>query len=86
LLEGTDACFAPVLGWDEAVTHPHNQARETFISIDDVIQPAPAPRFSRTPAPTPFSVARAGQHTQEILRDWGIDESVIAACRLADAI
>jgi alpha-methylacyl-CoA racemase len=75
-----------VLDWDEAVTHPHNQARETFISIDNVIQPAPAPRFSRTPAPTPGPVASAGQHTDEILCDWGIDQVVIAACRATDAI
>ncbi len=86
LLEGSDACFAPVLDWDEAATHPHNQARQTFIRVDDVTQPAPAPRFSRTPAPTPGSVASAGQHTEEILHDWGIDESVIAACCAASAI
>ena len=86
LLEGSDACFAPVLDWDEAVTHPHNQARETFITIDEVIQPAPAPRFSRTPAPTPGPVASVGQHTEDILRDWGIDHAVIAACRSTDAI
>lgn len=86
LLEGSDACFAPVLDWDEAATHPHNQARQTFIRVDDVTQPAPAPRFSRTPAPMPGSVASAGQHTHEILHDWGIDESVIAACRATNAI
>ncbi|MFM0245610.1 CaiB/BaiF CoA transferase family protein [Paraburkholderia sediminicola] len=55
LLEGTDACVAPVLDWDEAPEHPHNRARGTFVSLDDVIQPAPAPRFSRTPAADPKS-------------------------------
>jgi alpha-methylacyl-CoA racemase len=56
LLEGTDACFAPVLDWDEAPAHPHNRARQTFLDIDGVVQPAPAPRFSRTPAARPRRV------------------------------
>jgi alpha-methylacyl-CoA racemase len=51
LLEGTDACFAPVLSYDEAPAHPHNRARRAFLDIAGVTQPAPAPRFSRTPAP-----------------------------------
>ena len=50
LLEGTDACVAPVLDMDEAPQHPHNVARETFVTVDDVVQPAPAPKLSRTPA------------------------------------
>jgi alpha-methylacyl-CoA racemase len=56
LLEGTDACFAPVLDWDEAPDHPHNRSRDVFFKIGDVIQPSPAPRFSRTPSgvPEPF--------------------------------
>ncbi|MES2532222.1 MAG: CaiB/BaiF CoA-transferase family protein, partial [Pseudomonadota bacterium] len=49
LLEGTDACFAPVLDWDEAPLHPHNAARQAFVTVDGVLQPATAPRFSRTP-------------------------------------
>jgi alpha-methylacyl-CoA racemase len=53
LLEGTDACFAPVLDWDEAPVHPHNQARGTFTTLQGVVQPAPAPRFSRTPPARP---------------------------------
>ena len=55
LLEGTDACFAPVLSMAEAARHPHMQARGTYLEVDGVVQPAPAPRFSRTPpdAPTP---------------------------------
>ena len=48
LLEGSDACFAPVLDWDEAPYHPHNLARETFVTVGDVVHPAPCPRFSRT--------------------------------------
>lgn len=53
LLEGSDACFAPVLDWDEAPAHPHNVARGTFIDVAGVMQPAPAPRFSRTPPAMP---------------------------------
>ena len=53
LLEGTDACFAPVLDWDEAAAHPHNVARGTHLRLDGVLQPAPAPRFSRTENATP---------------------------------
>lgn len=68
LLEGTDACFAPVLDWNEAPQHPHNRARGTFIEVEGVIQPAPAPRFSRTPSapPTPGHVAPA----DTLLEHW----------------
>lgn len=55
LLDGTDACVAPVLSMAEAPEHPHNRARSTFIEVDGIVQPAPAPRFSRTPAPPPPS-------------------------------
>jgi alpha-methylacyl-CoA racemase len=68
LLEGSDACFAPVLDWDEAPAHAHNQARGTFVTLEGVVQPAPAPRFSRTAAPLP-QPARAGT-ASEILREW----------------
>jgi alpha-methylacyl-CoA racemase len=69
LLEGTDACFAPVLDWDEAPAHPHNQARGTFVTLQDVVQPAPAPRFSRTPAgqPTPARPVDVAA----VLQGWG---------------
>lgn len=53
LMEGTDACFAPVLSFSEAPLHPHNVQREAFLTLNGVVQPAPAPRFSRTPAPPP---------------------------------
>jgi alpha-methylacyl-CoA racemase len=53
ILEGTDACFAPVLDWDEAPLHPHNVARGTYIDVAGITQPAPAPRFSRTASTTP---------------------------------
>ncbi|MGC3984985.1 MAG: CaiB/BaiF CoA-transferase family protein [Pseudorhodoferax sp.] len=57
LLEGTDACFAPVLDWDEAPAHPHNRARGTFAEAGGLVQPAPAPRFSRTPPELPPAVS-----------------------------
>lgn len=53
LLEGSDACFAPILDWDEAPRHAHNLARSTFLELDGVLQPAPAPRFDRTPTDKP---------------------------------
>ena len=86
LLEGSDACFAPVLDWEEAIHHPHNHARETFIEIDGVTQPAPAPRFSRTPPALPASVAAAGEHSEAILRDWGIDDATITHLRASGII
>jgi alpha-methylacyl-CoA racemase len=72
LLEGSDACFAPVLDLDEAPLHPHNQARKTFVDIKGVTQPAPAPRFSRTPAEVSHPPAEAGEHSAAVLADWGM--------------
>lgn len=72
LMEGTDVCFAPVLTMSEAARHPHNQARQTFIEIAGVTQPAPAPRFSRTIPAIPTPPAHPGQHTREVLTDWGL--------------
>ena len=68
VLEGTDACFAPVLDWDEAPLHPHNKARGSYIDRDGVLQPAPAPRFSRTPNASP-SPAQAAT-LQDVLQGW----------------
>ncbi len=74
LLEGTDACFAPVLDWDEAPEHAHNRARGTFVSPGGVMQPAPAPRFSRTPSAEPQAPQAVG--VEEVLREWaGTDRS-----------
>jgi len=72
--EGSDACVTPVLDLDEAPAHPHNVARDTFVAPGGLVQPAPAPRFSRTPArigAPPF--AATGRDTQAVLRDWGIE-------------
>ena len=71
LLEGTNTCFAPVLTMAEAPAHPHNVAHGTFSSVDGVVQPSPAPRFSRTPAAVPSLPAPAGQQTTEILLEIG---------------
>jgi alpha-methylacyl-CoA racemase len=83
LLEGSDACFAPVLSLDEAPAHPHNKARGTFVTIDGITQPAPAPRFSRTPSATPTPPEAP---TSEALREWGFGEDEIAALREAGAV
>lgn len=70
LLEGTDVCFAPVLTMDEAPLHPHNVARGTFIDIEGVMQPAPAPRFARTPSRVQRPPPTPGEHTDEVLGGW----------------
>jgi alpha-methylacyl-CoA racemase len=75
IMEGSDICFAPVLSMEEAPSHPHNQHRATFVELDGVSQPAPAPRFSRTPSSIARPPAAAGQHTEEALRDWGFSSS-----------
>jgi alpha-methylacyl-CoA racemase len=72
LMEGTDVCFAPVLDWSEAPEHPHNKARQTFIEIEGVMQPAPAPRFSKTPGAVRGVAPKPGQHTDAILAEWGV--------------
>lgn len=72
LLEGKDTCVTPVLDMSEAPCHPHNVARGTFITIDGVIQPAPVPRFDRTPADTPKACAKVGQNTEDVLREYGL--------------
>ena len=71
-MEGTDICFAPVLSMAEAPSHPHNAERKTFVEVEGVVQPAPAPRFSGTPAEIQRRPAGVGEHTEEILRDWHV--------------
>jgi alpha-methylacyl-CoA racemase len=85
-MEGTDVCFAPVLSMDEAPSHPHNVARGAFVERDGVVQPAPAPRFSRTPAALDRPPASPGQHTDEVLADWGFSTDEVAALRSAGAV
>ncbi len=86
LLEGTDVCFAPVLSLTEAPTHPHNRERETFIEVDGIMQPAPAPRFSRTPGAVRRPPSAAGEHTDEALADWGFASERVAALKASGAI
>jgi alpha-methylacyl-CoA racemase len=70
-----DVCFAPVLTLPEAAAHPHNRARGVFIEVDGVMQPAPAPRFSRTKPDAPRLPERA---SADALRTWGFAASEIA--------
>ena len=78
LLEKTDVCFAPVLSWAEAPAHPHLKARGTFVEVDGVVQPAPAPRFSRTPPATPVPPAPASHETAaEALAGWLAPERIV---------
>jgi alpha-methylacyl-CoA racemase len=74
IFEGTDACVAPVLSMTEAPHHPHIVARGTLVEKDGLVQPAPAPRFSATPAVLTTPPANPGQHTREVLADWGFDD------------
>jgi len=71
VLGGSDACFAPILDMSEAPSHPHNVARESFIEVGGITQPAPAPRFSRTPGRVSAPAATKGEHGPGILADWG---------------
>ncbi len=77
--EGTDACVAPVLGLAEAPGHPHALARQAFIDIGGVVQPAPAPRFERTPPRQPRPAPRLGEHTREVLLERGFGAEEVAA-------
>ena len=86
LLEGSDACVAPVLSLLEAPTHPHNQARGTFVDVGGVVQPAPAPRFSRTPSAHPHPPAGPGEDPGQTLAAWGLSPDEVERYRAAGAI
>ena len=86
LMEGTDVCFAPVLDLKEAPNHPHNIDRKTFVELDGVIQPAPAPRFSRTQGEIQGPAAMAGEHTREVLSAWNFTDQEIGELQAAGAI
>ena len=77
VLEGTDVCFAPVLSMDEAASHPHNTARDAFITVGGMQQPAPAPRFAGTPLahPTPPGAT----DPRAALAEWGLNEAEIGS-------
>jgi alpha-methylacyl-CoA racemase len=86
LMEGTDVCFAPVLSIPEAIEHPHNVDRRTFVEVAGIRQPGPAPRFSRTEPEITSPPPHAGQHTDEILAAAGFDADRVAKLREAGAI
>ena len=86
VFEGTDACVAPVLTMGEAPAHPHNRSRATFVTRDGIVQPAPAPRFSRTSAEIQGPPPRPGEHTDDVLLDWGFDADDVAKLREAGAV
>ncbi len=86
LLEGTDTCFAPVLSMAEATEHAHNQSRGTFTEVAGTVQPGPAPRFSRTPGAVRRPPPHAGQHTDEILAELGLDADTIDTLRASAAV
>ena len=74
LMEGTDICFAPVLSMADAPEHPHNKDRSVFVKDFGITQPGPAPRFSRTPGSIRRPPPQPGEHTAEVLKEWGISE------------
>jgi alpha-methylacyl-CoA racemase len=86
IMEGSDICFAPVLGMAEAAKHPHNVARSTFVEVAGIAQPGPAPRFSRTPGKIQRPPAHAGQHTDEVLASLGFSAAEIKKLRDGKAI
>ena len=83
---GHDVCFAPVLTMNEARAHPHNVERKTFIDVDGAPQPAPAPRFSRTPGAVERAPVVPGADTRAALADWGFTPDEIDALAAAGGV
>ena len=86
LMLGSDVCYAPVLDFEEAPKHPHNVARQSFVEVEGVMQPAPAPKFSRTPGRVQMPPPSPGQHTSEILSEWGFSASEIEILKNVGAV
>ena len=86
IMLGTDICYAPILNFDEAVAHPHNQARNTFVASADIVQAAPAPRFSRTEPELPKPPVAPGEHSEEVLASIGLDAAAIAELKSSGAV
>ncbi|KQW71682.1 carnitine dehydratase [Phenylobacterium sp. Root77] len=86
IMDATDVCFAPVLDLDEAPKHPHNVARETFLELGGVVQPAPAPRFSVTPGAVQGPPPAIGAHDREALGDWGFSAAEIDGLKASGAL
>lgn len=86
IMDATDVCFAPVLTMDEAPKHAHNAARQTFVEVAGVTQPAPAPRFSATPGAIQGPPPKIGGHNDEALADWGFSADAIAGLKASGAL
>ena len=86
LMEATDVCFAPILDLDEAPRHSHNVARKTFVEVAGVTQPAPAPRFSKTPGVIQGPPPAIGAHDREALKDWGFSDADIDGLKAGGAL
>jgi alpha-methylacyl-CoA racemase len=86
IMEGTDICFAPVLSFGEAAGHFHNKARGSFVEVDGIVQPGPAPRFSRTPSSVKFGPPAFGAHTKETLKAWGFSQAEVETLAADKAI
>jgi len=86
ILEGSDACFAPVLSMREAPGHPHNKARQTYVTVDGMVQPAPAPRFERTPSEIRHGSRPLGSDTASVLAEAGYEEQEIDAFRVEGSL
>ena len=86
IMLGTDICYAPVLNFRDAIDHPHNASRNTFVAVDGIHQGAPAPRFSRTPPQTPPGAVTPGAHTDEVLQSFGFAAAQIEALRKSGAV
>ncbi|HVC51627.1 MAG TPA: CaiB/BaiF CoA-transferase family protein [Stellaceae bacterium] len=86
IMQDTDICFAPVLSMSEALTHEHNRHRESFVEIDGIPQPAPAPRFSGTPTRVQMPPPRVGENTDAVLADWGFSAGEVAALHAGGAV
>ena len=86
IMLGTDICYAPILNFAEAVKHPHNPARQTFVASADITQAAPAPRFSRTEPELPQPPVAPGEHSDEVLASIGLDSAAIAELKESGAV
>ncbi|MFT3660974.1 MAG: CaiB/BaiF CoA-transferase family protein [Gordonia sp. (in: high G+C Gram-positive bacteria)] len=86
LADGVEVCLSPVMSLSDAPSHPHLVARKTFIEVEGVPQPAPAPRFSRTPGSVSRPPAEPGEHTDEVLADWGLSPERLAALHESGAV
>jgi len=86
IIEGSDVCFAPVLSMTEAKEHPHMKERQTFVEVEGCSQPGPAPRYSRTEAKIAGPPPHAGEHTDELLAEFGLAEAEIGKLREIGAI